>query len=259
LVPGETYRFTASNAPKDKAGNALVPTFWDVRAQTVVENTSPAFKESWDHDLDPLASDGAVITSRGAGSKAVHTFTATAGQTVSVFGIRRPDGGFADIYLDGAKQTTATFYAATAVRAKVHQSAALSAGQHSIEIRPTGTHPSASAGSWVSIDNLTVGGSVRQEGALRQWFRQVSAASASGGSFDQTSHVSDADGGPAFSTTLVGTAVRVYASKMPSGGKARIYVDNILKQTVNLNAASTAYGVLVYSAAFPLDVHTVRI
>ena len=40
--------------------------------------------------------------------------------------------------------------------------------------------------------------------------------------------------------TLVGAGFKLYATKSPGSGKARVYVDGVLKATINLNAASTA-------------------
>jgi hypothetical protein len=259
LVPGETYRFFLSDAIYDRAGNHLIPTYWDARASRRVENNSPALDEHWDRDADPIASGGAYITSRTEGSSASLTFQANAGQVAVLWGIRMPSGGFGDVYLDGVKVAKASFYAASPGRVKIYASPALSAGKHVLSVEPLGAGPSASSGSWVSIDNVTVGTAVRQETALKQHFRRESTASASGGSFDAIGHVLDGDGAPSYSATVVGTGVRIFATKTPNSGEARIYVDNVLKQTVNLHAASTVYKASVFATTFANGVHTIRI
>lgn len=260
LVPGELYRVSFTAAIHDVAGNPLIATFFTVRATRTVENTSAALQRRWDVDARAIASGGAYIVERLSGSRAELTFTATAGQTVSVYGIRLPDGGYADIYLDGVKKATPSFYAATAARVRVYLSGALTAGTHTISIRPKGTKPAASTNSWVAIDNVNVGATVRQETSLTQSFRRVASASAFGGSYDTMIGATATDTVPAqFRLTLVGTGFKVYATKTPGSGKARVYVDGVLKATINLYSASTVYKALVYSTTFPIGVHNVRI
>src|SRR5262245_52429942 len=260
LVPGETYRFSFSSAIHDTAGNPLTTTFFTVRTVTTVDSTSTALERYWDLDNSAIASGGAYIVSRLAGTQANLSFTATAGQTVSLYGIRVARGGYADVYLDGVKKATASFYAATTARARVYLSAALSAGTHTISIRPLGTKPAGSSGTAVPVDDVEIGATVKQESSLIQTFRRDSAASAWGGSYDVINHVTDGDTTPPrFRLTFVGTGVKVYVTKTSPSGTARVYVDNVLKATVNLHSASTVYGALVYSGTVALGVHTVRI
>ena len=260
LVPGETYRFSFTSAIHDGVGNPLAATNFTVRTATIVENTSAALQRRWDVDQSSIASGGAYIVSRLAGSRAERTFTASAGQRVSVHGIRLPSGGNAAIYLDGKKVATPSFYAAAAGRRRVYLSAPLKAGTHTISIRPLGTKPAASSNAWVAIDKVVIGGSVKQETWLEHRFDRVSTASAFGGSYDTMTQANATDTTPArVQLTFVGAGVKVYATKTSASGRARVYVDGVLKTTLDLNRARTSYKALVYSEAFGLGVHTLRI
>lgn len=260
LVPGERYRVSFTSAIHDTAGNPLTATYYYVRASTTIENTSAALQRRWDVDSKAIASGGSYIVSRLSGSRAELTFTTTAGQTVSVYGIRLPDGGNADIFLDGVKKTTASFYAATATRARVYLSGSLTAGTHTISIRPKGTKPAASTDSWVAIDNLAYGATVKQETSLTQTFRRVSSASAFGGSYDTMIGASATDTTPAlFQVKVAGSGFKLYATKTPASGEARVYVDGVFKAKINLYSAATVYKALVYSTTFPVGIHVIRI
>ena len=260
LVPGETYRFSFSTAIHDTSSNPLAATSFNVRAAAAVENTSAAFLEYWDRDSSSLANGGAYISSSLSGSRADLTFTATAGQTVALYGIRLSSGGYADIYLDGVKKATASFYASSTGRARVYLSGALTAGSHALSVRPLGTKPSASSGTWIGIDNALIGSTVKQESSFKQAFRRSSSASASGGSYDTMIHKIDSDTNvPKIEVTLVGTGVKIYATKSTSSGSARIYVDGVLKATVSLHATATVYQALVYSGTFALGKHVIRV
>jgi hypothetical protein len=176
-----------------------------------------------------------------------------------VFGIRRPDGGFADIYLDGVKKNRVSFYAASNQRAKVYTSGPLDADTHMISIRPTGDGPASSSSAWVSIDTISVGTTLFEEGTLRQTFTRVDLSTASAGSYDRFTHVTDGDRAPAVNAKIVGTGVDIYAVKTPNSGKARIFVDGTLRATVDLKATTTQPNVLVFSMGFADGLHTVRI
>jgi hypothetical protein len=177
-----------------------------------------------------------------------------------VYGIRLPDGGYADVYLDGVKKATPSFYAATAARVRVYLSPALQAGTHTISIRPLGTKPAASTNSWVSVDNVNIGATVKQESSLKQIFRRVTDASAYGGSYDTMSQATATDATPArFQLTLVGTGFKLYATKTSASGKARVYVDGVLKATIDLHSASTVHKALAYSTTFAPGKHVIRI
>ena len=175
LVPGETYRISLGSAIHDEAGNALTATYSDVRASPVVENIAASLQRRWDRDPSSQASGGSYIVDRLAGSRAELTFTAAAGTTVSLYGIRMADGGYAAVYLDGVKKTTASFYASRAGRFLVYRSRALSSGKHTISIRPTGTKPAASSAAWVRVDNTLVGATITQETSFRQHLSGPSA------------------------------------------------------------------------------------
>jgi hypothetical protein len=260
LTPGETYRFSFTSAIHDTAGNALVPTYFNLRTSTSVDSSSSALLEYWDLDASTLASGGSYISSNLSGGRADLTFTATAGQTISLYGIASSSGGYADVYLDGVKKATPSFYAATAARVRVYLSAALTAGSHTISIRPLGTKATASTGTWVRVDSATIGATTKQETSFVQHFRRTTNTSAYGGSYELMTHQIDSDTNvPRFQVTVVGTGVKVYATKTASSGSAKVYVDGVLKATINLHSASTVYQALVYSGTFSLAQHVVQI
>jgi uncharacterized repeat protein (TIGR01451 family) len=259
LTPGTWYTVSLTSAIHDAASNALVPTSWRFRATTHVENTSPALVERWDRDSSSVASDGVYISSRTLGSAASLTFSATAGQLVSVHGIRAPNGGYADVYLDGVKQATVSFHAANTIAANVWTSAALTAGEHTVNVNPLGTKPAASTGSWVALDKITVGSTNYQESVLHQTFRRISVTGASEGSVDLATHTVDPSRRPRFVVTFFGASASVYATTSPDSGKAAIYIDNLLVKTVDLHAATITQQVQVFTKSLTAATHTIRI
>ena len=262
LMPGQTYSVQFAPAIHDVAGWPLSAPTWQVRGDPNVENTSPAVVEAWDPDDSAKASGGHYISSRTKDSSARLTFTAPSSGEVSVHGMRLPSGGYADVFLDGVHQTKASFYAASLQRARVFHKTGLTPGSsHTLELRVLGTKPAASHGTWVALDSISLGTTVKQETALKQSLRRVTDANASGGSFDTVSHTlgGDTGGGPSYKVTFRGTSIRLKAILSPSSGKAAIYVDGVLKKTANLVSAGLAYDVSVFFMALPDGVHEIRV
>lgn len=263
LVPGEHYTLSLTGAITDLAGNALAPASYDVRAATSVENTSPAMVERWDPDTNAKAKGGVYAVSPTAGSTLTWKVKTAAGQRASLFGVRTPRGGYADVRVDGVRKQKLSFYAATPrYGEKLFTTAALKAGTHTVQLKVLGTKPAASSGTEVAADALVVGSKVNQERAARQVFRRVAAAGASGGSYDVVSHrrKGDTGGQPAYVLAFRGTGVTVYAAKLPSSGKAEFLVDGVSKGTVRLHSTTAAFGVAVFNLAGLADKrHTLRI
>ncbi|MDQ1698100.1 MAG: hypothetical protein QOJ03_3453 [Frankiaceae bacterium] len=261
LVPGGRYTVELGTAIHDAADNHIPLTTWQVRTSTSVQNASVDLVESWDPDASTAASGGHYISSKTAGSKASLGFSSVAGDDLAVWGIRGPDGGYADVYLDGVKRAQASFYAKTARRARVFQLADLPSGTHELEIRVLGRKPSASTNTWVRLDSVDVAATTWQETALRQVFRKVNASTASAGSYDTVSHATAGDNGgrPGYALTFRGTSIKLYGAKTRASGKAKIYVDGVLKGTVDFRASSTKQNVRVFTATLANKVHVIRV
>ncbi len=263
LVPGQSYTVSLSGGITDVAGNPLTPMSWTVRTSTAVDNTSSALYEVWDRDTSPSASGGSYHASASAGSSAKFTFAGTA---VTLVGARSASGGYADIYLDGVKQAAGvSFYnKATQWQYPVWSKSGLPNRTHMVEVRPLGTKPASSSGAWVYVDAFKVGTAVYQENnsAVRESFRRVATASASGGSYDVATHATSGDTGgrPYYTLTFRGTRVVVYGVKSATSGSAAFYVDNVLRATVSLHSTATMYRALLFnSPALTNSVHTLRV
>jgi hypothetical protein len=263
-MPGQSYTVSLTNAITDVAGNPLVAASWTVRTSRTVESTSPALTEVWDRDTNAGASGGSYHASQTAGSSARFTFTGT---NVTLRGTRGAAGGYADVYLDGHKETTGPglsfYHSPTQWQYPMWSRSGLPSAKHILEVRPLGTKPAGSSGSWVYIDAFQVGSTYFQEnnGAVRESFRRVSTASASGGSYELATHASTGDTGirPYYSLSFKGTDLSVYGVKSTASGTAAFYVDNALRATVNLNGTTTYHAKLFDSATLTNSVHTLRI
>jgi hypothetical protein len=265
LVPGQNYTARLTNGITDTAGNALPPYSWTVRADTNVENSSRALVETWDSDAATQASGGAYHAAATSGSSV--TFTTPGPATnVSLLAPRLSAGGYADIYLDGVKKASnVSFYNSAAQWQRVVWSATgLANAVHSVQVRVLGAHPAGSSADWVLIDAFRVGTTLYQENSasVRDSFRRVNASAASGGSYDTIAHTTAGDNGgrPSYRLTFAGTGVLVFGVKSPSSGSVAVYLDGAKRATVNLNATTTQYQAVLFSASgLSATTHTIRV
>ncbi len=261
LVPNQIYDVSLLAGIKDLSGNALAPSTRTIRTSATVDNTSPALIDKWDRDVSAPASGGYYAESNQAGSKEVFRFIAS---DVAVRGARGPDGGYANIYIDGAYVGYANFYASVAQAQKtVFSTTGLSNSAHTLEIRPRGTHPAAATDSWVRIDAFKAGGVLYQENGpqVSDYFRRVNAAGAKSGNYESGWHATSGDTGarPSFQITCRGNDLKVYGTKTPTSGSLRIYVDDVAKATVSLANATILHQQLLFDSAPLSDAqHTIR-
>ena len=263
LTPGARIDVAVADSIVDRAGNPTQARTERIRTILDVESTSPQIIQRWDPDTNTAANRGGYIESAARGSAVTWRFTADQGQSAVLYGVRRPDGGYARIYLDGVETKLASFYkSSTAWKAKIFESYALSAGQHTLTVQVEGTKPSASTGTWVALDAVGVGGSQRQETGAVQTFRRVEHASASGGSYEAVSHRTrgDTGGRPRYQLVFDGTGIKGFVTKTPGSGSAEIYVDGVKKSTVSLYASTVQHDVLGFAlSGLAAGRHTLRV
>ncbi len=234
LVPGQTYTVALTSGVTDPVGNPLLPYSVNVRTATIVQQNSPAVRETWGRWTTSSANGGTMKMARTASSKLTFSFTGTG---VSLVGYRGPYGGYASVYLDGVAQTSSlSFYSsASQYKRTLWTKTGLADGPHTVMVMARGTKPSAAKDTWVYVDAFVVGGVTYQESdpGVKDLFRAVSTSSASASSYDVASNVSATGrSGASLTFQFRGTGITWYATKGTASGKASVYIDNVYKGTV---------------------------
>ena len=260
LVPGQFYTVQLTTGITDFAGNPFAGATNTTRAETTVQSSSPAVRHTWDLDNGATAVRN-VITSDTAGASASYTFTGT---SVAVDGPRARDGGRADVYVDGVRRPTQidAYAAVSTVGQALFTLAGLTSAQHTLRVCVTGTKQAASVGTRVWIDDVRVGATTVQETSLRVAFAEVAAASAAGASFSTERFTSTGDTGskPEYRLSVRGTAVTITGTKGANGGQAQVWVDGVLKVTVDCFVKAPAYNATTASVTGLSDqAHDVRV
>lgn len=248
LVPGRTYTVSLKSGITDAGGISLAPVAYDRRAALSVDSASPAVKELWDTDASSYASGGAFAASRQAGASMTFTVSGTA---VSLRGTKGPLGGYAYLYLDGAKTPVKrSFYrSALAYKQSIYAWTGLRSGTHTLRVVVVGGKPpTGSKGTYVYPDAVTNGSVYVQESSAVHRFLKVTASSAYGGSYERELFDAARDNGgkPEFRVDLEGTGIDLYMVKSPLGGRVRVYVDSAYVD-IDLYSSSTVYKAKVLS------------
>jgi hypothetical protein len=170
--------------------------------------------------------------------------------------------GQADVYVDGAFQTTVDLAAPAATyQQQVWSTGDLSKAVHTVKIVRSAASPS---GKYLTIDAVEVVGTLLGKGRIEQGdarlaypgtWAAVSAAAASGGSYKRA-----LGSGAAVYVNFTGVELAWIATTGPAMGKAWVSVDGGTAQSVDLAAGTTAYRQKVWaSGPLALGDHEVKI
>jgi len=139
-----------TGAKNAKATNTYVALDAFVVGAATNEESSPKVTYNyWKGIVNVNASSGALRMSKKSRSRAILTFTGTSVNWITATG---PKYGNANVMIDGVDQGTFDLYSPTQQFQVVRTFGGLSAGQHTIQVRPLRTKNAASGGYWVVVD-----------------------------------------------------------------------------------------------------------
>jgi bacillopeptidase F len=256
LVPGERYTVAANPAAAstiaDVAGTRLAALATPFRAQTALQETTPAARYTWRVVTTSAAYGGSYRSEHLAGAAASYAFSGT---SVTWYTVKGRSQGMADVYVDGVKKATVNNYASAASYKVARTVSGLAAGKHVLKVVVLGKKGSTSGtGTSVAVDAVKVGTTLSASPALTQAWRSSAATGPSGGAMA----VADL-AGQEVSLRFRGTSLSWSTSTGRNRGIAKVYVDGVLKMTTDLYAATTTYGVRRTVAGLTDARHTVRI
>lgn len=253
LVPGQHYTVTvAAGATHDLAGNASVAASKAFRALRTIEENNSVVKASWPTVKTTSAFGGSYVREHLAGATASWTFTGT---SVTWWTVTGKNQGKAYVFVDGVRKATVDNYA-SATHYKVARTVkSLRNAKHTLKIQVLGVKGSTQGtGTFVSVDAFTVGKTRTNTPRLATTLRRIASKHFA------ASHASVGDlAGQTMSLTFRGTSVTWVTMKSVNQGKAAVYVDGVLKATIDNWASTTSYGVKRTIGHLADKQHTVKI
>ena len=223
--------------------------------RTEQNGAAVSYSGTWYPNSLPGQSGGSAVLAMDPGSRATFTFTGTA---VRWIGYRDEWSGIANVYVDGQLETAVDTYATPSqYQTVLYSVAGLTANTHTLVIETTGTHSSASAGSWVWVDAFDVdnttssGGStppsarVEQDNAAAKyagpWFTHNQSSLSAG------SAAMAMDNSASVVFTFSGTGASWIGYKDAWSGMANVSVDGAEAVKIDTYSSTNMAQAIVYS------------
>lgn len=216
---------------------------------------------SWTSASHPQYSGGAVKYSTTAGSECVYAFNGSSATFYSTLGT---DKGKVDIYVDNVFQATVDLFSTTSTpfQQAVYAINGLSAGTHNIKVVTRSDKNASSSNNYVTIDAFSYGPYVASKVDDRASSLNYS------GSWAQSSHAGYDAGTATYSNTandfveysFDGRSVKFNTIQNTDGGKADVYVDGVLKTTIDNYGSVPRFNWVSYSVEeLSPGAHTLKI
>jgi subtilisin family serine protease len=230
----------------------------------IEENDSKInYSGSWTIVSNTKYSGGIAKAGTSIGSTAEYTFNGTG---IKVFGATSSNRGKTDIYIDGILYKTVDLYSPSInYNVLYFEDNNLSNGPHTIKIVNKGERNPASTGIAISLDYIEIRVPVSlvktiieenntQINYSGSWIN-VTNSKYSGGVAKAGTTI-----GSAASYYFIGTGIKVIGATSNNRGKADIYIDGVLYDTVDLYSPSISYNVVYFEENNLLNSpHTIKI
>lgn len=254
LTSGQHYTASiGAGVVKDLAGNANTAASKGFRGARNLQENAPGITTLWQKINSSSAIGGSYVREHLASASAGWTFT-VAGTSFTWWTVTGPNMGKAAVYVDGALKATVNNYAASTHYKAKRTYSGLNNKVHRVRIVVLGTKSTVSKGTVIAIDAFSVGTTQVATPILGTSWHRLSSTHYSGG------HAIVADlRGETLLMTFRGTAITWYTQKGVAQGKAQIWVDGVLKATVDNYAGSTSYNVARTIGSLTDALHTVKI
>ena len=243
--PGVTTRVM------DKIGNATPTTSLNFQGPPGVEDQSGLLTYTWGALRSPAAFGGSFALARQPGAAFRFAFR---GPAVTWYTVMGPSFGKAEVMIDGRSRGVFDLWAPHRITRVARTFSGLARGSHVITIRALGLRRAAATDRLVAVDAFRAGGGLVGTPRGRASWREVSAPSASGGGF-----AVDDVAGAAVGLAFDGTGLNWTAVTGPDRGRAAVYIDGALFNTVDLYAPARTFGVLEPITGLTPGPHILRI
>lgn len=256
LVPGQSYELIVNAAGTiapivDRGGNPAPTTQADFTSPSQVEQASPAIRYGWHTASSNGAFGRSYASDHVAGATASFAFK---GKTITWYTATGPAQGKASVWIDGHAKGTFNQYAPSTTFKVARSFRHLAPGEHTITIRVLDVKGAKTAAdTQVAVDAFETGGKVVWSPELTFGWGKAKNAAASGGDVA----VSDLAGSSA-AFAFYGTGVDWHTMRGPHQGRAQVFIDGVLRKTVD-NYAGTP-GIVVRSfSGLTVGLHELRI
>jgi hypothetical protein len=256
MTPGQYYtvHIAASGQPPitDFGGLTVDEKTMDFRGGLFQQGEGVATAFTWRTVSTPSAFGGSYVVDHIAGASASYRFT---GSHITWYTNIGPNYGIADLYVDGVLRATTNSYSSSTHYRAAFTVSGFPYGKHTITVRVRGSKGSRyGTGTDVAVDAFSSGSSIIASPGLTFTWGIVKAAGASAGAYSWTD-----EGGATASLTFRGTQIEWDTVTGPQMGRARVYIDGVLKVSADNYSGSLTYNVAKIFSGLTDTVHTIKV
>ncbi|MBI5232539.1 MAG: hypothetical protein HY876_10305 [Coriobacteriales bacterium] len=261
---GATYYYQVKGAI---ASGALGPASSTVSAKTYAVSTvrvdstigGLTLSTAWKTLAGSKYYGGSTRSTSTSGKKITVPFR---GSSVTWYGTKGRSFGKGKVYIDGVYRATVDLYASsTYYNRALYTRSGLSDGPHTLAIVVSTSKNSRSTGRRLDVDSFGIKGT--SPGVNQEDSKAVFAgdwAAATGASYSGAACKSSESTTATATYTFYGTGVTWLGTRSTASGKAQVYVDGVLKATVDLWAGRTTYARRIFATSgLPKGTHAVQI
>jgi hypothetical protein len=235
------------------------PSLAQTSSTTHIEETDPSvtFSGDWYKNGSSANSGGSAALTNAMGARAAISFTGTG---ITWLGVADPWAGVARVYLDGTLNTIDTYGPNTQYQKPLFTARGLAPGPHTLSIEVIHIRDVNGSGSWIWLDGFEIengagltGGITAATGRIEQnnpaliyngtWFLNTNPVQSGG------SAVLAVDAGSRVTISFNGASIIWLAYRDEWSGMARVFLDGVLKTTVDTYLAPGQAQSAVYSAS----------
>jgi hypothetical protein len=256
LTSGQHYSVTfaasGAHAVTDFGGLPVAQVTQDFPGGLVQQGESVASSSTWRRKNTASAMGDWLTIDHLAAATAAYGFN---GSSITWFTTIGPNYGIADLYVDGVAKATVNCYRSTTAYRAAFTLSGLTSSHHTLVIRVRGVKGSSrGTGSDIAVDAFRVGSTTVNSPAVAYTWGIVKTSSASAGAYARSDEP--------YSTTSFrfrGTKVEWDTVTGPGMGRARVYIDGVLKGTVDNYSAISHYNVAKIYGGLTDALHTIAI
>jgi bacillopeptidase F len=249
LVPGQRYTLTVRGTDGLARSVSGVQAF---RASTDEQDSSSAAGYRWKAAASAHAYGRSYQVESGKGATASVAFR---GSAITWYTMTGPAEGRASVYVDGVKKAAVNNWSAATKWHVPRTVSGLKPGAHRLQIVVAGAKGSTKGtGTDIVLDAVKVAKKLLATPAAVTTWRRVKTSAASGGGYTASTQR-----GATASLVFRGTSLAWVSARGPAMGKAKVYVDGVLKTTVDGYAKRSAWNIRRTVTGLSDTLHTVKI
>lgn len=255
IVPGQHYTVhIASGSPAivDFGGLPVAESTKDFTGGVIQPGEGPATFLAWRAVRTSAAYGGSYVVDDVAGATASYRFT---GSSIIWYTNIGPSYGIADLYIDGVKRAVVNSYSATTHYRAAFTVSGFSYAGHTLTVRVRGVKGNShGTGTNVAIDAFSARGILVSTPSLSYVWGTVATSAALGSLYSWAN-----EPGASASFTFRGTSIEWDTVTGPQMGLCKVYIDGVLKATINNYSPATTYNVKKTFTGLTDAVHSIRI